>query len=217
MQYMGWVCMPCYRARHEISLQSWQDFKKLDPFYSMKHDCEKSILVNRLAQSLAQKGIQADIELESKHLAGVLDIQITLGTKSTRNASDKTKTIAVEWKSGNTFSLFQLIRYLFECNVLVLVRSQRNQVICFKRNEIVEFLIQLSSFLQDRVKRLRIDHSPQKILGPQCVGCPAGYCGYCKPPLNHSTAVTEEYIKNSTVSSLECIDSCIEKVIAIIE
>ena len=209
---------PCeYSARHQIESPSYSSNQKFDPYFSTKHDFEKNRFVQRLSATLRQHGVQAFVTTEQRHIVGVFDVLIS-NSKFFLTISNKAgKKIVVEWKSGGSFSLSQLERYLWECDVLVLVRVQMRQVVKLARNDIEGYLTRSLVALTERALAITSANNMQKIPGPYCKGCPVEACEFYKQAApGKIVTYSSQSMEQDLLSIFNNLDHCIDAAVKVI-
>jgi hypothetical protein len=207
-----------YRSKHEL-LKPYSQYKaqKFDSYFAIKHEFGKCRFVQRLGFALKQHGLQACISTEKKHTVGVFDVLITT-TRSLVTISHKDGLkIVVEWKSGASFSLSQLERYLWEADVIVLVRVLLKQVVKISRMDIEGYLKRSLLSLSERALAISRDEHPQKIPGPYCKTCYFAECEFYKESTSQKTiSFDSESMREDILSVFNNIESCIDETIKVV-
>lgn len=96
------------------------------------------------------------------------------------------KRIGIEIKSGKTFdtkNVFQLERYLVECDLLIVIRVPYEQVDIINTLTLENTLINNLSLLSRKIQRIRSDNNNLRVEGEWCKGCPVN-CEFKKPMMN---------------------------------
>jgi hypothetical protein len=209
-----------YRSRYEIENGYHNEpSQKFDSYFTIKHEFQKNRFVQRLMLSMRLHGLKAWISTEDKHIVGVFDVLIT-NSKFLVTISDKkgSKKIVVEWKSGATFSMSQIERYLWEGTTVVLVRVQMNQVIRIRRRDIEKYLLGSLVALTERVSSTSMTNALQKIPGPYCTGCPVTSCEFYKTTSNGDKVISfsSDAMQKDLILAYMNLDRCVVEAIEIV-
>jgi hypothetical protein len=186
-------------------LQNMQYNNNIDPLYSAKHDYAKKKIIDALIYNL---GPHASIKSEHKVSNGKFDIAIFYDKIILKYHK---KIICVEIKSGKSIDLFQIERYLYECDLLVIVRVPTQDVTIIHHTNIVnELKAGILSAIQ-KISQLNAS-DPLKVQGEWCRGCTAT-CEFKKQNNNNNTKASmadlEDFFKDvnavvdSTISLLK--------------
>jgi hypothetical protein len=208
-----------YELRHDTDSQEFESGQKFDAYFAIKHEFEKNIFVQRLSAELRRQGISALISTEEKHFVGVFDVIIINGRYSlTMSINKNGNKIIVEWKAGASLSLSQLERYLWACDVVIVVRVIMNQVIRIARSDIESHLIKSLEALSDRSLAIESDQNLQKIPGLYCKECRAKCCEFYREPVeeNRTVCLSSESMQADLLSLFSNIDACVEDTIRIV-
>lgn len=207
-----------YRTRYEIQSSTYHNSEqKFDSYFTLKHEFEKNRFVQTLCSKLRDRGLQACITTEEKHPVGVFDVLITNNKFLLMVSNRKGKNIVVEWKAGASFSLSQLERYLWACDVLVLVRVPFNQVVRIARGDIERYLTWSVSALSERAVVIDSDERLQKVPGQYCKGCPVQECEFFKhDPAGKIVAFNSDSMRDDMLSMFRNLDRCIEQAIDVV-
>ena len=155
---------PCL-AKCSAEIKSPHYGGNVDQFYIAKHDYARISLVDRIAQDLSNGFV---VGAETVTNVGKLDVAITNQKIVVSNGNKK---IGVEVKSGKGgVDLFQLIRYLFEVDKLVVARVATTDVVIIKKSDIADQLDKISSSVQYKIGQI-IEGQRYKVAGPWCDGC----------------------------------------------
>jgi len=123
------------------------------------------------------------INISSEHSIpnGKLDIVINLGSKIVLKYNSRI--IAIELKSGKSADakmLYQIERYLPDCDFLIFVRILTEEVTVIERKPLESELTESLSRLIRKMSRIS-DGDLTKVQGDWCKGCNAE-CDYKQPP-----------------------------------
>lgn len=165
---------PCLvKCSHEIKSTSYDN---IDRLYTAKHEYAKTKLIDAIVDRFADL-----VTISSEHSVpnGKLDIVIMPGSKIILKYNKRV--IAIELKSGKSADakmLYQIERYLPECDILLFVRIPTEEVTLIYRDS-VETNLKKSILLLNR-KISRITNGEMiKVQGDWCRGCTAD-CTYTK-------------------------------------
>lgn len=143
--------------------------KKIDPFYSQRHNFIKRLLIDNIQARLYSLGLISIISSESQTIHGRGDIDID-STGSNIDLASKNLKIRVELKGGDSFSLEQIFRYLFDFDVVIVCLAGSGRVFKINKDASTEFL----RFFQESISKkieFMMNNSTLTTLGPWCVGC----------------------------------------------
>jgi hypothetical protein len=167
---------PCLvKCAHEIRSTNYSN--NIDPLYLAKHEYAKTKLIDAIEDRFADL-----ITVSSEHIVpnGKLDISIIpAGSKIILKYNKKV--IAIELKSGKSADagmLFQIERYLPDCDVLIFVRILTEEVTLIERRTIENNLTESMSRLNRKISRIT-NGELIKVQGDWCRGCTAD-CEYKK-------------------------------------
>ena len=211
---------PCLvRAHREVRHPKFTSDQKFDSYFSLKHEFGRNKFVQRLVLALGQLGITATITTESKNVAGVFDVLIING-KYLLSVSDKAgkKKIIIEWKSGASFSLSQLERYLWEADVVVLVRVPVMQAVKLARKDVEDYLnTSILALLEQAHIVAANSGNLQKIPGTYCSDCPVFECEFRRQNASGRMVVLKnETMEEDLKTAFTNLDGCITKAIDIV-
>ncbi len=165
---------PCLvKCVHEIQNTNYDD---IDRLYTAKHEYAKRKLIDAIVDRFA--GL---VTVSSEHSVpnGKLDIVIMPGSKIILKYNKRI--IAIELKSGKTADakmLYQIERYLPDCDVLLFVRVPTEEVTLIYRDTVETNLIEGISRLSRKITRIT-EGELIKVQGDWCEGCTAD-CNYKK-------------------------------------
>lgn len=199
---------PCLvKCVHEIVSSNYSN---IDSLYLAKHEYAKTKLIDAIEDRFADL-----VTVSSEHAVpnGKLDIVIKPGSKIILKYNKRT--IAIELKSGKSADasmLFQIERYLPDCDVLIFVRIPTEEVTLIETDSIKNNLIQSMSRLNRKATRITNGQSI-KVQGEWCRGCTAE-CSFKKVSrwageYKASLENFETFLKN--------IENVITKILAILE
>ena len=198
---------PCLtKCAHEIQNSNYNN---IDSLYSAKHEYAKTKMIDAIRAKFSNL-----ITVTSEHATtnGRLDIAILPGSKIVLKYNNKI--IAIELKSGkwaDASMLFQIERYLLDCDVLIFVRIPTEEVTLIRREPLKSSLTENASSLHRKILSLINGHR-DKVQGDWCNECnvecslrkPTKWNNVSKPTLNDF----EEFMKN--------IDIVIAKIIILL-
>ena len=187
---------PCLvKCAHEIQ---YYNYPNIDSLYSAKHEHAKTKLIDAIEDRFADL-----VTVSSEHIVpnGKLDIVIQPGSKIILKYNKRI--IAIELKSGkwaDASMLFQIERYLPDCDVLIFVRIPTEEVTLIETDSIKDNLIESMSRLNRKAGRIT-NGQLIKVQGEWCRGCTAE-CAYKKESRwnGESKASLEnfgEFVKNT--------------------
>jgi hypothetical protein len=155
---------PCLaKCAADIKSPTYGD--NVDQYYLAKHDYARVSMVDRIAQDFSNGKI---IGVEQVTSVGKLDVGIADRKILVSNGN---KTIGIEIKSGKGgVDLFQLVRYLFEVDKLLVARVATADVAIIERSDIANQLNVISTSLQRKVDQI-IEGHQYKVQGPWCYEC----------------------------------------------
>lgn len=160
------------KCQHDISNPSYDN--NIDPLYTAKHDFVKAKLIDTLFYKF---GYLMTISSEHVIKTGKLDIAIfpdrILLTSNSKN-------IAIEIKSGKSIDLFQIERYLFETDVLIVLRVPTQDVFLVRALSAGNDLLRSIDLITDKIDRI-LAGKIYKVKGEGCRGCTA-QCEYRTNP-----------------------------------
>ncbi|MFB5600854.1 MAG: hypothetical protein ACE5SW_11590 [Nitrososphaeraceae archaeon] len=169
---------PCLvKCVHELRNKNEMIF---DSFYNAKHNWIKKKLIDAI---LDEFGNRIEVRSEYSISNGKLDILILQTQNNKIHIKYKTKTIAIEIKSGKTIDskiFCQIERYLADINVLIMVRVPTQDVVPIHSNLIINELIEDISLLNRKVDKI-LSNSIIKVQGDWCRECNAD-CEFKKSP-----------------------------------
>ena len=202
---------PCLlKCSHELRNKSDKD---LDSIYLAKHDWIKKKIIDKILDKFYN---QIEVRSEYNFSNGKLDVIILqIPNYEALQLKYKTKTIAIEIKSGKTVDskLFcQIERYLMDTDVLLVVRVPTQDVVAIHSDIIENELIEDLSLLNKKANRL-LSNSLKKVPGNWCKECNAECEFKEKPKWNSNPKGSfegyEEVLKNTNI--------VIEKLIILLE
>lgn len=160
------------KCQHDISNPSYDN--KIDPLYSAKHEFVKAKLIDTLFYKF---GNLLTISSEHTIKTGKLDIAIFPDRILLKSNN---KNIAIEIKSGKSIDLFQIERYLFESDILIVIRVPTQDVFCVDALIPENELIRSIDLIIDKIDKI-LSGNIYKIKGEGCKGCTA-HCEYRANP-----------------------------------
>jgi hypothetical protein len=186
---------PCrLKCLHDITKLEYT-YNKIDRLYLEKHDIVKKRLIDAIVCRFPGK-----LKISSEH-------KINNGTADISISSDKLirlnngKRIGIEVKSGQSIDLFQIERYLYELDVLLVVRVPTRDVVKISQKDIAEELNKNVLLLTQKIQQINT-YGLIKVEGEWCRGCTA-LCqnkkpGYIGRPIA-TMADYSEFIKNVNI------------------
>jgi hypothetical protein len=110
---------------------------KIDAFYGECHSIATNILVEELYDIFSEMGVNVSITTESETEYGRADIVIEVSRNGIILKDRDAVRMFIEVKTGNSFSLSQILRYLFDgrAEKVLAWRIRNRQVICFDYEE----------------------------------------------------------------------------------
>jgi hypothetical protein len=125
---------PCrLKCLHDITKLEYT-YNKIDRLYLEKHDIIKKRLIDAIVCRFPGK---LKISSEHKINNGTADISISSDQIIRLNTGKK---VGIEVKSGKSIDLFQIERYLYELDVLLVVRVPTRDVVKISQKDIAEVL-----------------------------------------------------------------------------
>jgi hypothetical protein len=196
---------PCrLRCFHDITTSEYT-INTIDRLFSEKHDTVKKRLIEAI---LCRFQRRLKISSEAKINNGTADISISSDQIIRLNNG---KRIGIEVKSGQSIDLFQIERYLYELDVLLVVRVPTRHVVKISQKDIAEVLNKNVLLLIEKVRQINT-YGLIKVEGEWCRGCTAP-CPNRKPEYSGkpiaSMADYAEFMRN--------VDIVIAKVIRELE
>ena len=151
---------PCLlKCVHELRNKSDKD---IDSFYLAKHEWIKKKIIDAILDKFEN---QIEVRSEYSISNGKLDIIVLKLFFDKIQIHYKTKTIAIEIKSGETVNsktFCQIERYLMDTDVLLMVRVSTKDVVAVYSDEIMNELITDISLLRRKADRI-ISNTLKKI------------------------------------------------------
>jgi len=134
--------------------------KDVDAMYKECHKLAVDILVEEVNSLLTQMGYKVSIMTEAELEYGKADILIIV-TSYGLNLKGKAKELLIEVKTGNSLSLIQIFRYLWDSrsNAIVVWRVRKRQVLTFDSKKIEPLLVE--SIRMICLRGIRLLSSPQ--------------------------------------------------------
>jgi hypothetical protein len=196
---------PCrLRCLHDITTSEYTS-NTIDRLFSEKHDTVKKRLIEAI---LCRFPGRLKISSEEKINNGTADISISSDQIIRLNNG---KRIGIEVKSGQSIDLFQIERYLYELDVLLVVRVPTRDVVKISQKDIAEVLNKNILLLTEKIRQINA-FGLIKVEGEWCRGCtapcPNKKLGYTGKPIA-SMADYADFMRN--------VDIVIEKVIRELE
>lgn len=167
---------PCLvKCNHEIQSSNYDN---IDPLYSAKHEYAKRKLIDAIVDRFTDL---VTISAEHNVPNGKLDIVIMPGSKIILKYNKRV--IAIELKSGKSADasmLYQIERYLPDCDMLLFVRIITEEVTLINRNSVENSLVESIARLNHKISGIT-SGKLIKVQGDWCRGCTAD-CAYKKEP-----------------------------------
>jgi hypothetical protein len=186
---------PCrLRCLHDITTSEYTD-NNIDPLYLQKHDIVKKRLIDAIVCRFSDR---LKISSEDKINNGTTDISISCDPIIRLNNGKK---VGIEVKSGKSIDYFQIERYLYELDDLLVARVPTRDVVKISQKDIAEELNKNILFLMEKIHQINTQ-DPIKVEGEWCRGCTA-LCQYKKPvhTRRYDAAMADysEFIKNVNI------------------
>ncbi|MEM2143863.1 MAG: hypothetical protein QW279_00750 [Candidatus Jordarchaeaceae archaeon] len=107
--------------------------RKIDAFYGECHSLATNILVEELYDIFEAMGFEVAIATESRLRLGRADIFLEVSRTGISIRDRESKRLVIEIKTGNSFSLAQILRYLCDGKVkkVIVWRIRNRQIISF--------------------------------------------------------------------------------------
>jgi hypothetical protein len=194
---------PCLK-RCEYDIKN-RTYKNIDKLYTAKHNLVKDDIIEVIDANFVNG--HTEVKSEHDYSNGKLDLSIEDNRIVINHQNRK---IGVEVKSGTYFdksSLNQVIRYLFDVDVLVFVRVPMQQVDVIYQKDTIDELVTRIQTIIGKIYRI-IDKDTSIIPGDHCKGCMVE-CQFARPPrFSESRADLSDfgdYLKNIEVVKAEII------------
>jgi hypothetical protein len=186
---------PCrLKCLHDITSSEYTN-NSIDRIYIEKHDTVKKRLIDAILCRFQGK---LKITSEYKINNGTADISISSDQIICLNNG---KRVGIEVKSGKSIDLFQIERYLYELDVLLVVRVPTRDVVKISQKDIAEELNNNILLYTKKIQQINT-YGLIKVEGEWCRGCTApcpnkkpGYTG--KP--NATMADYAEFTRNVNI------------------
>ncbi len=152
----------------------------IDSFYIAKHEWIKRKIIDAILDKFDN---QIEVRSEYSLSNGKLDIIILQMLYDKIQIQYKTKTIAIEIKSGETVNskfFCQIERYLTDTDVLLMIRVPTQDVVAIYSDRIMNELIEDLSLLRRKADKI-LSNSVKKVPGEWCRECNAD-CEFKKYP-----------------------------------
>jgi hypothetical protein len=186
---------PCrLKCLHDITKSEYMD-NNIDPLYLEKHHIIKKRLIDAIVCRFSD-----NLKISSEHKInnGTADISISSDPIIRLNNGKK---VGIEVKSGKSIDLFQIERYLYELDVLLVVRVPTRDVVKISQKDIAQELNKNILLLTEKIQQINTQ-DPIKIEGEWCRGCTA-LCPNKKPTYTGKPIATMadycEFIKNVNI------------------
>lgn len=200
---------PCLvKCTHEI--QSTIYNSNFDSLYSAKHEYAKTKLIDAIVDRFSDL-----VRVSSEHNVpnGKLDIAIMPENKIVLKYNKKI--IGIELKTGKFIDaphLYQIERYLPECDMLLFIRILAEEVTIIERESVENNLTEGMSRLNRKISRITKGELV-KVQGDWCKGCTAD-CNYKKD--SRWTGDNKASLENFG-NFIQNIENVISKTLAILE
>lgn|GEM_PF-2367855 len=203
---------PCLvKCLHEIRNKNTNKLD-FDSIYNAKHNWIKNKIIDVILDKFENQ-----IEVKSEHNLsnGKFDLILQILYDKIR-IQYKTKTIAIEIKSGKTVNskiFCQIERYLVDTDVLLMVRVPTQDVVPIHSDRIMNELIEDLSLWKRKADKI-LSNSVKKVPGDWCRECNAD-CEFKKPPRWNSSSAKGSF--EGFEEDLKNINMVIAKLIILIE
>jgi hypothetical protein len=186
---------PCsLKCLHDITNSEYA-YNNIDPLHLEKHTVVKKRLIDAIECRFPGK---LKISSEHKINNGTVDILISSDKLIRLNNG---KRIGIEVKSGQKIDLFQIERYLYELDVLLVVRVPTRDVVKISQKDISQELNKNILSLTEKIQQINT-YGLIKVEGEWCRGCTA-LCQNRKPGFIGKPIATmadySEFIKNVNI------------------
>ena len=176
---------PCLvKCVHEIRNKN-DNKPDFDSIYSAKHEWIKKKIIDAILDKFENQ-----IEVKSEYSLSNGKFNIILQILFDKiQIQYKTKTIAIEIKSGKTVNskiFCQIERYLVDADVLLMVRVPTQDVVSIHNDRIINELIEDISLLRRKTDKI-LANSVKKVPGDWCRECNAD-CEFKKSPKWNSSS-----------------------------
>jgi len=130
--------------------------KRIDAFYGECHSLATNILVEELYDIFSEMGLVVSITPESDLELGRVDIQIEVSRTGISIKDREATRLVIEVKTGNSFSLHQILRYLFDgkAEKVLAWRIRNRQILVFDYEETLPIMRKFARLITLRGKRL---------------------------------------------------------------
>ena len=176
---------PCLiKCVHELRNKNNED---IDSFYSAKHNWIKKKIIDAILNKFEN---QIEVRSEYSLSNGKLNILILQTQNNKIQIRYKTKTIAIEIKSGKTVdskTFFQIERYLADTDVLIMVRVPTQDVVPIHSDRTMNETIEDLSLLKRKAGKI-LSNSVIKVPGDWCRECNVE-CEFNKFPKRDSNPI----------------------------
>jgi len=209
---------PCHK-RCIWELSSKRVNLAVDPFYLQRHEFVKNRFIELLCIELSNRGLNPKIISEDSEELGTVDVvikNIGSGFAILNNSIN----IRVEIKTGASLDLNQIIRYLVNCDSLVLLRVPSEDAIILRRREFLPVIERTLTLLQEKLKCM-LEHldNPSVIPGRYCATCGAecDYASKVSRNYKNNYANLERDLKSALIKTDKAIYKAIQLIITEIE
>ena len=176
---------PCLvKCVHEIRNKN-HNKPDFDSIYSAKHEWIKKKIIDAILDKFEN---QIEVKSEYSLSNGKFDLILQILFDKIQ-IQYKTKTIAIEIKSGKTVNskiFCQIERYLVDADVLLMVRIPTQDVVSIHNDRIINELIEDISLLRRKTDKI-LTNSVKKVPGDWCRECNAD-CEFKKSPKWNSSS-----------------------------
>jgi hypothetical protein len=201
---------PCLiKCVHELRNKSNED---IDSFYSAKHNWIKKKIIDAILDKFEN---QIQVRSEYSLSNGKLDILILQTQNNKIQLQYKTKTVAIEIKSGETVNsktFCQIERYLADTDVLIMVRVPTQDVVPIHSDRIMNEIIEDLSLLKRKA---------DKILSNSVIKVPGDWCRECNVECEFNKFPKRDFNPTGSFETFESdiknVNMVIAKVIVVIE
>jgi hypothetical protein len=164
---------PCL-VRCDYEICNGATRSSIDPWYLTKHEFAKNKIIDAIVDKVSNLAV---IKSEHKVLNGKIDVVVLPDKVVIRHGK---RVIAFEIKSGKSISLFQIERYLFESDIVVVIRVPTQDVAVINSQLIKRSLTKTAASLSRKIGFI-LRGEQIKIQGEWCEGCPIADCDFRKP------------------------------------
>jgi hypothetical protein len=164
----------------------------VDPLYSVRHRFLQKWLVDALELRLKEEGYRVRMVAEARSPFGTGDLDIRVTGTTVEVVTDKVL-IREEVKGGN-FEYDQLVRYLFDCDHVVVTLGARGTAFKLSREDVGNLVGPLEALYVKKMDILSKDGDLDRIPGRDwCRGCTVA-CPHATTEYKHTLDIQKEIV-----------------------